>query len=624
MTTERRPGTKYGSMHITMIDREAEGGDEASETSPLVGGSNDGDGNGADDDEEQRKDATPVDDFHGLPWWRRPSVYWLIGPYCLFSLAFGGILVPRLDLIVDLVCHQYFADRKLVDPDFTFKPVIMGAENPQCNSAVIQKNVAAFTLILSALTGGLSAITAPKLGALSDRFGRKRLMVISSFGGVLNEVITILAAKYPESVDYHWMILGAFFDGIAGSFTAGSVLGMSYTSDCTEPSKRGVKIGYLHSCLFAGLAFGPLLAGYFVKLTGSLVSVFYLVLGCHLVVIGYYWFILPESLSKKRQTLAREKHKSDRETMEAALPETLIRTFGPRLSGFFTDYTGTWLAVVLTSNPLAPLKILVPSGRHNAALRRNMVLLALIDGIVMASAMGASTVIVLYSKYMFNWGTLEASRFVSIIFLARVFILLGTLPLLTYIFRIRPMRRRQQEEQRVRDQQGSGSVHVVETNSGADNLDVWLLRFALVSDAAGLAGYIFVRRQELFILCGIITAFGGLAGATIQSAVTKHVPAERTGALLGAMGLLHALGRVFGPMFFNGIYAATIESFPQAFFVVIASLFGLAILGSLFVRPHVYLKEDGYVRVPTREEGDPNTVDAMANEEITIEALPTL
>lgn len=37
-------------------------------------------------------------DFEGLPWWRYPSVFWLLGPFVLFTLAFGGAMVPKLDL----------------------------------------------------------------------------------------------------------------------------------------------------------------------------------------------------------------------------------------------------------------------------------------------------------------------------------------------------------------------------------------------------------------------------------------------------------------------------------------------------------------------------------------------
>ncbi|KAI1462043.1 MFS general substrate transporter [Annulohypoxylon moriforme] len=608
MTNDAQPVPR--GRQIVLIDEE-DRRERTSETSPLVGAST---GNNATEDDGGRKRQETwigYEDFIGLPWYRRPSVYWLLGPYFLFTLAFGGVIVPKLNLIVDLICRNYFSERQLLDPNFTFLPVVMGGDNPQCNDPRVQKNVATFTLVISALTGSLSALTAPKLGSLSDRYGRKRLMVMASCGGLVNEVVTILAAKFPETVSYHWLILGAFFDGITGSFTAGSILGHSYTSDCAPPSKRGVHIGYLHACLFTGLAFGPLLAGYFVEWTGSLVSIFYVVLGCHGFVILFFWFCLPESISRKRQMAAREKYRAQNEAtavqLRSGIPSSVGNFVGPRVASYLDDHMGTWLPAVLSANPFAPLKMLVPSGRDNGRLRQNLILLALIDTVTLSSSMGANIVIVLYSEYMFDWGTLQASRFVSAVSMVRVVILLCILPVINYVFRVRPLRRQRRE---------SGGASEIETNSGADNLDVWILRIALFSDAIGSFGYIFVRREELFILCGLATAFGGLASATIQSAITKHVPAERVGSLLGAIGLLHALGRVFAPALFNGLYAGTVETFPQAFFVLLASLFGAVVLGSFFVRPHVYMKDEEYVAVPSQDPSDTIAPDITSDEEV--------
>ncbi|KAI1877069.1 uncharacterized protein JN550_001141 [Neoarthrinium moseri] len=599
-----------------MMDAE-ETGSNPGEGSPLLGAGAD-----RDDSEGRGSDRSWIgyEDFEHLTWWRRPSVYWLIGPYFLFTLAFGGVIVPKLNLIVDLVCRNYFADQTLKDPAFTFSPVVLGGDNPQCNIPAVQKNVATFTLTLSMLIGVLSALTAPKLGALSDRYGRTRLLTIASCGGVLNEIVTILAAKYPDVIDYHWILLGAFFDGVTGSFTAGNILGSSYASDCTPPSKRGVTIGYLHACLFTGLALGPLLAGYFVKWTGSLLSIFYVTLGCHIFFILFILFITPESLSKKRQMLAREKYQNEQESlaerMRSHLPRVMGGWVGPNAAGYISEHGPDWLPALLSANPLAPLKILAPGGRANKSLRRNMIILALIDAVILSAAMGSGTVTILYVEYIFNWGNFEASRFVSLISFIRVIVLLGIFPLINYWFRLRPMQRQRRE---------SGII-VAEKNEGADEIDIWLLRLSLASDTVGILGYVLVRKEELFVMFGIITAFGGLGGPVIQSATTKHVPAEQVGSLLGAIGLLHALGRVFSPVLFNGIYAATVETFPQAFFVLLTSLFGLAMIASLFLRPHLFLKDEAYEPVPA---GGPNSESVAVSDEETVteaevasEALP--
>ena len=489
----------------------------------------------------------------------------------MFTLAFGGSLVPKINLIITLICDRYFADKSAADPSFVFTPVIHGGNNPQCNIPDVQRLVASFTLCISVLVGIISAFTAPKLGALSDRYGRTRMVAICSIGGVISEITVILAGKYPDTIHYSWILVGTFFDGLAGSFTAGSVLIHSYASDCTPPSKRGVAIGYLHACLFTGLAFGPLLAGYFVKWTGSLLSIFYVTLGCHIVFILFIYFVTPESLSKRRQLLAREKYARDQEELRYAdLPRwaAVVSKFVP---------FGKHFVSVRKANPFAPLKILFPSGPQHKRLRRNLITLAVIDMSIMGAAMSSGTILILYTEFVFGWGNLEASRFMSLVSMVRILVLVGIFPVINYIFRTRPAARRRRE---------SGNMPVDEKNVGADELDVWVLRSALISDVIGIGGYIFARTQELFILSAVIAAFGGLGSASIQASMSKHVPTERVGQLLGAVGLLHALARVFFPIIFNGLYAATVSTFPQAFFVLLCSIFACALIASFTVRPH--------------------------------------
>lgn len=405
---------------------------------------------------------------------------------------------------------------------------------------------------LNLIIGGLSAIVAPKLGKLSDRYGRRKLMALASCGGLLSEVVTILCAKYPQTFNYRWMLLGAVFDGITGSFTAGSILSQSYTSDCTPPSKRAVSIGYVHACLFTGLAVGPLMAGYFVKWTGSIISIFYVALGCHAFFIVFVRFVMPESLSKRRQLLAREKL-ARFEAEQDVLPSRLAH------------------------NPFEAFKILWPTGPGTSSrLRINLVALAIADTIIMGSMMAVGSVLMLYSEYQFGWGNFETSRFISSLSMIRVVVLMAIFPIINYIFRTRPAARRRRE---------SGAP-LIEKNSGADNLDIWVLRFALTSDVLGCIGYTLSRNQHLFFASGMATALGGLGSATVQAAVTKHVPTARVGEVLGAVGFMQALSRVVGPVMFNGLYAMTVGTFPQAIFVLLGGFFCVGLICAFILKPH--------------------------------------
>ncbi|KAJ9419743.1 major facilitator superfamily domain-containing protein [Fusarium oxysporum] len=503
------------------------------------------------------------EDSKVLSWWQRPSVYWLLFPFTVFTLAFGGVMVPKLNLILDLVCKQYLADQKFLDPNITFNAILLGSDNSQCKIPGVQKNAATFMLVMNLITGLLSAIVTPKLGHLSDRYGRTRLMALASCGGLVAEFITILVARFPQVIDYRWLVLGSVFDGLTGSFTAGSILHQSYISDCTPPSKRAASIGYMHACLFTGLAFGPLLAGYFAKWTGSLLSIFYVVLGCHSMFVIVIRFIVPESLPKKKQLLAREKWDKEQE-LRAQTRRSLLST-------------------IQTTNPFEPLKVLSPTGPGTSpALRRNLVALALNDIIIFGISQAAGAVIILYSEYMYGWGTFESSRFVSVLSLVRVAALMGVFPIINYFGRVRPAARRRRD----------CLTLPAEKHYGADSLDIWVLRAALTSDILGSIGYSLAHSEKVFFLSGMVTAMGGLGSAIIQATITKHVPSNRVGQLLGAVGMLLALSRILGPLLFNGIYAATVGTFPQAIFVLLASLYGISFLASFAIRPHVHWDDE--------------------------------
>ena len=194
---------------------------------------------------------------------------------------------------------------------------------------------------------------------------------------------------------------------------------------------------------------------------------------------------------------------------------------------------------------------------------------------MLGAAMSAGPVIIYYSELRFHWGTFESSIFISSLSFSRVLLLMGLFPLVNYLCRIRPAKR-------LAARTGNRAP---ERNGGSDNLDVWTIRLALASDMVGALGYLAAPSATLFFASGMVTATGGLGTAAIQTSLSKHVPSEQVGAVLGAVGLLQASSRVVGPLVFNGLYYATLETFPRAIFVLLASFFALGLTISMFIKP---------------------------------------
>ena len=473
------------------------------------------------------------------------QIWWLLPAFALTTLAFGGSMVPRLNLVLTLICRAKLADKAVADQGLKILPVILGADNPQCQTPEIQALSTRFNLYTNILAGVLSAITTPKLGMMSDRLGRIRIIAATTACMSVGELVTIVAATWPEHVPINWLFLSYFFEGIGGSFTASMALTHSYAADCSPRSRRNEVFGYFHGALYAGIAAGPLIAGYIVKAAG-MVSIFYVSFACHLTFVFFLAFLVPESLSLERRSAAHDDY--------------LARKVNPQP----WSISGT----LKSANLLAPLSILLPTGPGSSrALRSNLLLLSVVNTVSFGVAIGVLAVVVYYSEFIFGWGNLESSIFVSIVNSLRVVVLVVIIPILTRIFRNR-------------------QTSSVALGKGASSLDLWIIRVGFLFDTVGYLGYVLARTGALFTVAGAITAVGSMSSPALQSALTKHVPPDRVGQVLGACGLLNALARVVAPTIFSFIYGMTVGKFTPTVFVVLTATYGLNFLLSLIIKPH--------------------------------------
>jgi MFS-type transporter involved in bile tolerance (Atg22 family) len=112
------------------------------------------------------------------------------------------------------------------------------------------------------------------------------------------------------------------------------------------------------------------------------------------------------------------------------------------------------------------------------------------------------------------------------------------------------------------------------------------MQIGIFFETLGWVGYSLTRQGDLFTLFGVIGAAGSISSPALQSALTKHVPSDQMGQLLGANGLLHALTQIIAPVIFNSIFAATVGNFTQTVFACLAVIFGVGFIISWFVKPN--------------------------------------
>jgi len=131
---------------------------------------------------------------------------------------------------------------------------------------------------------------APLIGNLSDRFGRRPILLCSLLGFGIDYIFLALAP------DYGWLFVGRVIAGFTGaSFTTAA----AYIADISTPETRAKNFGMIGAAFGLGFIIGPGLGGLLAGL--GIRAPFYAAAGLCLLNFLYGYFILPESLDKEHR-----------------------------------------------------------------------------------------------------------------------------------------------------------------------------------------------------------------------------------------------------------------------------------------------------------------------------------
>src|SRR3990172_3354661 len=136
-------------------------------------------------------------------------------------------------------------------------------------------------------------VFSPIWGSLSDRVGRKPVMLIGALGNALSMGWMAFAADY-------WTLFAARL--LMGTLSSATLpTAMAYISDSTDEESRGGGMGIFGAAFGMGMVLGPGIGGVMTRL--SLGAPFFFASGASLLAMALIWAFLPESLPQEKRSL---------------------------------------------------------------------------------------------------------------------------------------------------------------------------------------------------------------------------------------------------------------------------------------------------------------------------------
>jgi MFS transporter, DHA1 family, tetracycline resistance protein len=148
-----------------------------------------------------------------------------------------------------------------------------------------------WNVLFATTWGAMQFLIGPVLGMLSDRYGRRPVLLISIFGLFVDFLFMAFAPNLA------WLYVGRILNGMtASSFSTAN----AYVADITPPDRRARNFGMMGSAFGFGFVIGPSLGGVLGEI--SLRLPFMVAAGLCLANWIYGLLVLPESLPRERRT----------------------------------------------------------------------------------------------------------------------------------------------------------------------------------------------------------------------------------------------------------------------------------------------------------------------------------
>ncbi|KAF9209627.1 hypothetical protein BGZ49_002783 [Haplosporangium sp. Z 27] len=583
-----------------------------------------------------------------LPWYKRPSALWLIPIFGLTWISSGMLSSSLGQFQASVLCREYL-NRHASNTTLmaTNSKMIALRPAPECQAPEIQAFTAEILALVEVIVGIASTFSIGYYASLSDKHGRRIILILSYFSTLVTLCSIVLMGMYWDSIGLPLMIVAGLVNGLLGGTMLGITMMLAYAADCTDPAKRSLVYSWLHAGVYLGLSIGPYLGGVIARATNTILTIVYIDFTITVACLLFITFVVPESLPSKQSIQIRQIYDKIAKKDSSENQERVAwHSHASRSLGFFK-----------------------PNGRNT-----NLILLAAISFLQMLSYRGTLSVIILYTNRMFKWTEYEDGIMFSLISFVRLVTVLVILPILVYFYQEAFKKKQNKSKttmatasnndeigvQAIFNPNDLSAVHSVQSlgeavrdltldhdddehsrlarqfsinsiaslssnrtavtrpsqstnvnKNGVDTtdtntmgaatrskeqtfsdmkFDTWMVRLGLAINAITYVGYGLAREGRVFYLATALHALSIISSPSLKSLLTGLVEPSQFGAVLGAIQVVDSIGAIFSPIVISWVYALTVKSMPGFVWYSCAAWSAICVLLSFMIRQKEFRK----------------------------------
>ncbi|KAG0055886.1 hypothetical protein BGZ83_007175, partial [Gryganskiella cystojenkinii] len=560
------------------------------------------------------------------PWYKRPSLTWLLPFVCLLAIVLGLSQAPQEQLMIKIICKEHLQDADIpavfpgLQQQSNFSPFDNyndssnfanwnragdhpDKEKDPCRAA----DVLAYGALVLSRIRSLKYVTAIfTIGfytSMSDRYGRKSLVFWTLIPALLTQSLVVYMSRPGVNLGVGILYADALMMGLTGGGLLLEPAMNAYIADCTPAEGRSLSIGLVMTPLSVGIIFGPALGGWLIEWTGQTSSAVVLSVAT-LIFLTFYALILPESLPKEFRSTRPQK------------PEVVV----VNNKGKNTPLLETIKKNVLEA--LDPLLLFLP-GRIDSRVQETEVLpskytlvtLMAAYGLLQFALTGSSTLLIPFTNLVFGWEHLEDGYYYSFIGICSLVVYVVIFPILQ---KLKKKVASEDQDKRSSDTHtdetlippptvdqitdlhlGNAESPLLAEDAAAESAtrgeqdankiianvrnDLWFVIFGSIVYSLGyLVVPIFKTEFSLFVT-SFIRSLGSVAVPSFVSLVTTVVPTHQTGKALGGICILDTITLSTSSLLFGWVFSKTSVVMPTAIFLLSFAFAFPAILVSGYV-----------------------------------------